>query len=104
MARKNPRLYNELTIAYEKLNQVDQLKDAFLTTASHELRTPLTIVQGYLDLLAEMDNAPPELRRSFLTKAQRACGELVFFHATIMDSSRIKFDVATLTWFPIPLN
>ncbi len=104
IARENARLYNELTIAYEKLNQIDQLKDAFLTTASHELRTPLTIVQGYLDLLAEMDNAPPEMRRSFLTKAQRACDELVLLQANIMDASRIKFDVATLAWCTIPLK
>src|SRR5258708_22126676 len=104
IAGKMARLYNDLTIAYETLNQVDQLKDAFLTTASHELRTPVTIVQGYLDLLAEMDNAPPEMRRSFLTKAQRACDELVLLQANIMDASRIKFDVATLAWCTIPLK
>src|SRR5215469_9435111 len=104
IARENARLYNELTIAYAKLNQVDQLKDAFLTTASHELRTPLTIVQGYLDLLVEMDNAPPEMRQSFLTKAQRACDELVLLQANIMDASRIKFDVETLVRCSIPLK
>ena len=104
IARENARLYNELTIAYAKLNQVDQLKDAFLTTASHELRTPLTIVQGYLDLLVEMDNASPEMRRAFLTKAQRACDELVLLQANIMDASRIEFDVATLVRCNIQLK
>jgi signal transduction histidine kinase len=103
-ARENARLYNELTIAYEKLSQVDQLKDAFLTTASHELRTPLTIVQGYLELLSEMDDASPVVRRSFLTKALRACDELVLLQANIMDASRIKFDTAALVCSSISLK
>ncbi len=104
IARENARLYNELTLAYEKLSQVDQLKDAFLTTASHELRTPLTIVQGYLELLGEMDEMSPEMRRSFLNKARRACDELVLLQANIMDASRIKFDAATLVCGFIPLK
>src|SRR5579875_995579 len=96
-ARENARLFHELRQAYERLSELDQLKDAFLTTASHELRTPLTIVQGYLELLGEVDDAvDPEMRRAFLNKARRACDELVLLQANIMDASRIKFDTATL--------
>src|SRR6202043_1985444 len=67
-ARENARLYGELQTMYQKLSEVDRLKDAFLTTASHELRTPLTIVQGYLELLNEMEDASPEIRHSFLDR------------------------------------
>lgn len=96
-ARENARLYTELSQAYDRLSELDQLKDSFLTTASHELRTPLTIVQGYLELLGEIDdNTEPEVRRAFLNKARRACDELVLLQANIMDASRIKFDTATL--------
>jgi glutamate:GABA antiporter len=96
-ARENARLYTELSQAYDRLSELDHLKDAFLTTASHELRTPLTIVQGYLELLGEInDNTDPEVRRAFLNKARRACDELVLLQANIMDASRIKFDTATL--------
>ncbi|HJT59414.1 MAG TPA: amino acid permease [Ktedonobacteraceae bacterium] len=96
-ARENARLYNELSQAYARLSELDQLKDAFLTTASHELRTPLTIVQGYLELLGEIDEGTdPAVRRSFLNKARRACDELVLLQANIMDASRIQFDTATL--------
>jgi len=95
-ARENARLYNELRTAYTKLSELDQLKDAFLTTASHELRTPLTIVQGYLELLREMEDVSLEMRRSFLEKACRACDELVLLQANIMDASRLAIDTATL--------
>ena len=95
-ARENAELYQELRIAYTRLSELDQLKDAFLTTASHELRTPLTIVQGYLEVLREMVDVSPEMRRSFLEKACRACDELVLLQANIMDASRLKVDAASL--------
>ncbi|HEY6540184.1 MAG TPA: amino acid permease, partial [Ktedonobacteraceae bacterium] len=95
-ASENAQLYQELRIAYTRLSELDQLKDAFLTTASHELRTPLTVVQGYLEVLREMEDAPLEMRRSFLEKACRACDELVLLQANIMDASRLKVDAASL--------
>jgi len=103
-ARENACLYNQLSIMYARLSELDQLKDAFLTTASHELRTPLTIVQGYLELLGEMQDAPFETRQAFLTKARRACDELVLLQANIMDATRIKFDTAALHCTSIPLK
>jgi signal transduction histidine kinase len=36
----------------ERLQEVERLKDGFLSTASHELRTPLTSIRGSLGLLA----------------------------------------------------
>jgi len=104
VARENARLYNELSLAYAKLSELDQLKDAFLTTASHELRTPLTIMQGYLELLGEIENLSPDMRRSFLNNARRACDDLVLLQANIMDASRLKFDAATLQYSAIPLQ
>jgi glutamate:GABA antiporter len=95
-ARENARLYNELSAAHAQLRELDQLKDAFLLTASHEFRTPLTIMQGYLELLREMEDASPDMRRSFLDKACRACDELVLLQANIMDASRLEVDAAAL--------
>ncbi|MGZ4454779.1 MAG: ATP-binding protein [Nocardioides sp.] len=39
--------------AVERLQEVDQVKDAFVSTVSHELRTPITSIMGYLEMLAE---------------------------------------------------
>ena len=103
-ARENAQLYQELRAAYTRLSELDQLKDAFLTTASHELRTPLTVVQGYLEVLRETQDAPLEMRRSFLEKACRACDELVLLQANIMDASRLKIDAASLRCTPIVLK
>jgi glutamate:GABA antiporter len=103
-ARENARLYNELSVAHAQLRELDQLKDAFLLTASHEFRTPLTVMQGYLELLREMDDASPDTRRSFLDKACRACDELVLLQANIMDASRLEVDTATLHFASLALR
>ena len=103
-ARENARLYNELSVAHAQLRELDQLKDAFLLTASHEFRTPLTIMQGYLELLREMEDASPDIRRSFLDKACRACDELVLLQANIMDASRLEVDAATLNFASMALG
>jgi signal transduction histidine kinase len=103
-ARENARMYTELRMAYAKMRELDHLKDAFLTTASHELRTPLTIVQGYLELLGEMDHIDAKTRGEFLNKARRACDELVLLQANIMDASRLQFEAASLNCSSIHLK
>ena len=39
--------------AVERLREVDQVKDAFVSSVSHELRTPITSILGYLEMLQE---------------------------------------------------
>lgn len=49
-----------LRTANERLQELDRLKDDFLTTVSHELRTPLTSIRSFSEILydhPEMDQA-----------------------------------------------
>ena len=39
--------------AVERLREVDQVKDAFVSSVSHELRTPITSILGYTEMLEE---------------------------------------------------
>ncbi|NCN25576.1 hypothetical protein COT94_00045 [Candidatus Falkowbacteria bacterium CG10_big_fil_rev_8_21_14_0_10_37_14] len=48
----NSRLF-EYTILYNKIKEVDAMKDEFLSMASHELKTPITVIQGYASLILE---------------------------------------------------
>ncbi|MBB6626774.1 PAS domain S-box protein [Nocardioides sp. KIGAM211] len=39
--------------AVERLREVDQVKDSFVSSVSHELRTPITSIVGYLEMLSD---------------------------------------------------
>jgi PAS domain S-box-containing protein len=50
--------------AVERLREVDQVKDAFVSSVSHELRTPITSILGYVEMLQDGeygDLAPAQL-------------------------------------------
>jgi signal transduction histidine kinase len=90
--------------AYEKLKELDTLKDQFIMTASHELRTPLTAVQGYIELLHNYNaRLSTEERANFIAKAQRGCDELVLMVSNIMDSSRVEVDIQEVSMTSVPL-
>lgn len=48
----------ELQDALNKINELNQLKNNFISNISHELRTPLTHIKGYLDLMVSNDLGP----------------------------------------------
>jgi signal transduction histidine kinase len=47
------QLNDNLLISYQKLKEVDQLKDEFLANMSHELRTPLNSIIGFSGMLMQ---------------------------------------------------
>lgn len=90
--------------AYERLKELDKLKDQFIMTASHELRTPLTAVQGYIELLHNYnERLSAEERASFIAKAQRGCDELTLMVGNIMDASRVEVDIQEVIMTAVPL-
>ena len=64
----------------------------------------MNYVQGYLELLGEIEHLDPKTRTEFVNKARRACDELVLLQANIMDASRIQFETDSLDCTAIPLN
>lgn len=92
-ALEQAKLFEELRLAHDRLQELDKLKDQFMITASHELRTPLTSIQGYLELLVEYGHTvSPEQQRDFLIKAHRGSEELILLLSNVMDASRLEID------------
>jgi hypothetical protein len=54
VAIENAALNDDLSVAYQQLQELDQLKSNFVMLVSHELRTPLTAVTSYAALLKLM--------------------------------------------------
>jgi len=57
---------NELRAANARLQELDKLKDDFVSTVSHELRTPLTSIRSFSEILHDNPKAEEAQRKEFL--------------------------------------
>ncbi len=63
----------------------------FVANASHELRTPLSSILGYVEILADPEAAPDELRRlKFLTVIEREARRMQSLVSDLMSLSRVE--------------
>lgn len=68
--------HSTLEIAHLELQELDRMKDEFISTVSHELRTPLTSIYGVLSIVANgvLDNdvqKRTDLLKSALSNSER---------------------------------
>ena len=57
---------NELRSANQRLQELDRLKDDFISTVTHELRTPLTSIRAFSEILSDNPELDPAQRAKFL--------------------------------------
>jgi signal transduction histidine kinase len=80
----------ELRAAYDRLQELDELKDEFLTTVTHELRTPLTSIRAFSEIL--FDNAALDVaqRQEFLGIIIRESERLTRLINQVLDLAKIE--------------
>ena len=76
IAISNTLLYKHIQEANLKLQQMDHMKDEFVSLVSHELRTPLTTVKGFISVLMEEAKLPDE-QKTMLTLAYSSTDRLI---------------------------
>jgi len=86
----------ELRAAYERLQELDRLKDDFIATVSHELRTPLTSIRSFGEILADNPDIDEEERRQFLGIMVRESERLTRLIDEILDLARME--AGRMTW------
>jgi signal transduction histidine kinase len=80
----------ELRSANQRLQELDRLKDDFVSTVTHELRTPLTSIRAFSEILH--DNPALELaqREKFLTIITRESERLTRLINQVLDLAKIE--------------
>lgn len=75
----------------DKLKEMDETKDEFISMASHQLRTPLTSVKGYLSMVLEGDvgKISPS-QQELLDQAYISSQRMVYLIADLLNVSRLK--------------
>lgn len=80
----------ELRAAYERLQELDRLKDEFLTTVTHELRTPLTSIRSFSEILFDNPRLEPEKRQEFLGIIIKESERLTRLINQVLDLAKIE--------------
>ena len=104
IAIENVRLFQEsqeksrqLSVANQRLTELDRLKSDFVANVSHELRTPLTAIKGAVDLiLREVPGPVSEKQAHYLTRVKSNTQHLAGLINDLLDLSKIeegKFEI-----------
>jgi signal transduction histidine kinase len=81
-----------------QLDQLDQLKDQFITNVNHELRNPAMALQGYVELLRlRHEVITPERRGQLIERAARAGDDLVALLTSVLETRRLDSSVQQFT-------
>jgi len=112
IAMEHAMLYSNLEKTSEqlrfvniKLQQLDKLKDEFVSLASHELRTPMTVIKSYLWMMLDKKNvsALSEKQKMYIDRAYTSTQRLINLVNDMLNVSRIESGRFTLTMQPIDL-
>src|ERR687891_317453 len=97
--------YDRERQAAERLRQVDEMKNAFLSAVSHELRTPLSAVMGYaLTLKQDELNLPQEERRELLDRLAANAQKLQRLLGDLLDVDRMERGILEPQRQPVDLD
>jgi Na+/proline symporter/nitrogen-specific signal transduction histidine kinase len=80
----------ELRAANARLQELDRLKDEFMSTVTHELRTPLTSIRAVSEILLDAPEIDPDDRRRFLAIIVKETERLTRLINQTLDMAKIE--------------
>lgn len=81
----------QLRHSNEKLKQLDETKDDFISMASHQLRTPLTSIKGYISMVLDGDAGKiSPLQSKLLGQAFISSQRMVYLISDLLNVSRLR--------------
>jgi len=91
LAEQYQQVLQKLKQSNEKLQELDEAKDDFISMASHQLRTPLTSIKGYLSMLSDGDAGPlNETQKKFIEQSFISSQRMVYLISDLLNVSRLK--------------
>jgi signal transduction histidine kinase len=91
----------QLDAANKQLQEIDKIKDTFLSTVSHEFRTPLASIKAYVDVLLTYDN-DEETQTEFLATINSETDRLTRLINDFLDLSKIE--AGRIQWASEPVE
>lgn len=105
VASYNVELFEREQASVRRLRELDQLKDAFLSTISHELRTPLTAISGFVRLLRDRwGQLREDQRLEFLDRVHGNTLSLGLLVDDLLDFARLERQALNAPATPVDLD
>lgn len=89
---------NELRSANQRLQELDRLKDDFISTVTHELRTPLTSIRAFSEILNDNPQLDTDQSEKFLGIIIKESERLTRLINQVLDLAKIESGNAE--WHP----
>jgi hypothetical protein len=89
-SRELASAYAELRSANERLQELDKMKDDFVSHVSHELRTPLTSIRSFSEILHDYPELDVPTRSKYLSVIIQEAERLTRLINQVLDLSRIE--------------
>ena len=89
--KERKKIEEELLKSYEKMKELDIMRDDFVNIATHELKTPLVPIYGYLSIILKDKNLDKK-HRKYLEIALKAAKKENKLIRNIMDVSKLESD------------
>ena len=86
-----------------RLQELDRLKDDFVSTVTHELRTPLTSIRAFSEILLDNPGLDPGQRQAFLRTVVDETDRLTRLINQVLDLSKLESGVADWRIEPVDL-
>ena len=81
---------DEIKAANKRLEELDRLKDDFLSNITHELRTPLTSIRSFSEILHDNPDLKNDQRQEFLSIINGESERLTRLINQVLDLSKIE--------------
>lgn len=105
MVAANETAFHKLEDQNRALEEVNRLKDEFLSTVSHELRTPLTSIRGAVGVIGDGVAGPvTDKQRKFLDIARNNTDRLTRLINDLLDLSKMEAGKMTFQMAPVGVS
>lgn len=91
----------ELKAANERLQELDRMKDDFISTVTHELRTPLTSIRSFSEILFDNPAMDEAQRQEFLSIVIKESERLTRLINQVLDMAKLESGRTTWTIKPV---
>jgi two-component system, OmpR family, sensor histidine kinase VicK len=99
---KQNQLYNQLKVAYKKVENANALQQEFINIAAHELKTPIQPILGYAELLLEEES--DDKKKHAIMGIVRNSERLQKLATDILDVAKIESNTFQLNKKSLNLN